>query len=164
MDQRELVRSLEEYFRKEEEEAHQLRKKVHAQRESISDEEWWAELIERTKNIRPTMLEVFERNKVEMIAKRFETIQSEEGFREKSVQRRAMDLLPYVSSLRSEQGDIGPLTEDQISQATTKMEAASLKLASQAEAKSDKTAKRFELSEMSSEQLSDWILDPKNQN
>ena len=164
MDQRQLVRSLEEHFRKEDEEAYEQRKRVHAEREAVSDDEWWAELIELTKNIRPTMLEVFERNKVEMISKRFETIQSEEGFREKSIQRRAMDLLPYVSSLRADHDESGPLTEDQISLATLKMEAANLKLASQADEKPNKAGKRFELGEMSSDQLSAWILEPENQN
>jgi hypothetical protein len=114
VDQREIVKKLEEYFREENRAHYHQRKKVHESRESLTDEEWWDELIERTKSIRPQMLSIFERNKEEMISKRFQTIDSEEGFREKAIQRQVMELLPHISSVRSEMGESDLLTEDQI--------------------------------------------------
>ena len=121
MDQRELVRQLEVHFRKVDQILHDHRKKVHEERGAISDEDWWAELIERTRGIRPQMLEVFERNKHEMIAKRFQTVSSEEGFREKMIQRRVMELLPFVSVIRAERGENGDLTSEHIRLASLKM-------------------------------------------
>ncbi len=114
MDQRELFRQLEEHFRNEDRAQLDQRKQIHLERESISDDEWWEELIERTRKIRPQMLEIFERNKIEMIAKRFLTISSEEEFREKVIQKRVMELLPHLSALRLENDEQGKVTDDQI--------------------------------------------------
>lgn len=114
MDQKELVRQLEAHFRKQDQAVHDHRKQVHAERQSLSDEEWWEQLVANTKGIRPEMLAIFERNKAEMIAKRFQTVSSEEGFREKQIQRRTMELLPYVSAVRADREETGDLTEDQI--------------------------------------------------
>lgn len=102
MDQRQIVKLLEEHFRKEDKDLHDHRKRLHEERVSISDEEWWDELIERTRAIRPQMVEVFERNKEDMILKRFHTISSEEDFRERMIQKRVMELLPFVSAVRAE--------------------------------------------------------------
>ena len=114
MDQKHLVKQLEEHFRNEDQGQLDHRKRVHEQRGSQTDEEWWKELIERTKSIRPQMLDIFERNKAEMIAKRFETVSSELGFREKMIQRRVMALLPHVTAVRLEKAEDGDLTDHQI--------------------------------------------------
>ena len=125
MDQREIVKKLEEYFRAEEKSQHEYRKRVHEDRQSLTNEEWWDELIDRTKSIRPQMLLIFERNKEEMISKRFQTIQSEEGFREKRIQQKVMELLPHVSAIRLEISEIGSLTHEQIQLATLRLESQS---------------------------------------
>ena len=114
MDQRKLVKQLEDHFRKEEQAHLDHRKRVHEVRGSQTDEEWWDELIERTRRIRPQMLAIFDKNKEEMISKRFHTISSEEGFREKQIQKRVMELLPYISAVRSERAEEGDLTKDQL--------------------------------------------------
>ncbi len=125
MDQREIVKKLEEHFREEERGQHDYRKRIHEDRLSLTDEDWWDELIERTKSIRPQMLSIFERNKEEMISKRFQTIQSEEGFREKKIQQKVMEILPHVTAIRFEIGEIGSLTQEQIQLATLKLESQS---------------------------------------
>jgi hypothetical protein len=114
MDQRQIVQRLEEHFRNEDKALFDQRNRVHEERSSVSDDEWWAELIEQTRSIRPQMVEVFERNKQDMISKRFQTAKSEEDFRLKTIQRRVMDLLPFVSIIRIELNAEGDLTVDQI--------------------------------------------------
>ena len=123
MDQREIVKQLEEHFREESKGHYHHRKKIQESRESLTDQEWWDELIDRTKSIRPQMLSIFERNKDEMISKRFQTIEAEVGFREKTIQKKVMELLPYISSVRSEMGEYDILTEDQIQLAKVRQSA-----------------------------------------
>jgi hypothetical protein len=125
VDQREIVKKLEEHFREEEKSQHEYRKRIHEDRLSLTDQEWWEELINRTKSIRPQMLSIFERNKEEMISKRFQTIHSEVGFREKLIQQKVIELLPHVSAIRVEIGVTGDLTVEHIQLAALRFEAQS---------------------------------------
>ena len=118
MDQRELVRQLEAHFRAEDEKLHDLMRKSRQEQDALSDEEWWARIVSDTRGIRPEMLEIFERNKDEMIKNRPKRIGSEEGFREKNIQRQVMELLPYVATYRAETGAIGDVTDEEIFVAT----------------------------------------------
>ncbi len=127
MTQQELVRRLEEHFRKEEQTLMEQREQVHEQQQQLSDEEWWQRVIADTVSIRPEMLQVFERNKEQMIANRFKTLSSELDFREKIIRSRVMELLPFVSALRKEQDSVGELTDEQIQQASVNMELANIK-------------------------------------
>ena len=117
MDQRELVRQLEEHFRNESQAFIDQRKRIHQEREALSDEAWWDQLVERTRAIRPQMLEIFERNKEEMISKRFETILKETDYQEKIIQKQVMGLLPHVSAVRADMEAYGDLTAEQIQRA-----------------------------------------------
>jgi hypothetical protein len=118
MDQRELVRQLEAHFRAEDEKLHEQMRKSRQEQDSLSDEEWWARIVSDTASIRPFMLEVFERNKEEMIKNRYKRLGSEEGFREKNIQQKVMELLPYVAAYRSETDANGDLSTDEIYVAT----------------------------------------------
>ncbi len=114
MDQRELVRQLEAHFRAEDEKLHEHMRKSRKEQDSLSDDEWWARIVADTIGIRPFMLEVFERNKEEMIKNRYKRHGAEEGFREKNIQRKVMELLPYLATYRAETGATGDLTSDEI--------------------------------------------------
>lgn len=127
MTQQELVRRLEEHFRKEEQTLMEQREQVHEQQQQLSDEEWWQRVIADTVSIRPEMLQVFERNKEQMIANRFRTVSSELDFREKTIRSRVMELLPFVSALLKEQEVEGELTDEQIQQASVTMNLANIK-------------------------------------
>ena len=63
------------------------------------------------------MLEIFERNKEEMISKRFETIRKETDYQEKIIQKQVMGLLPHVSAVRADMEAYGDLTAEQIQRA-----------------------------------------------
>ncbi len=122
MDQRELVRQMEAFFRKEDEEALQKRNEVQVQRDSLSDEEWWDQLVEQTRSIRPQMLTIFERNKAEIIAKRLETTKSEVGYYEKQIKQKVMMLLPHIMVIRSDRGITGDVSREQIEAARRRAE------------------------------------------
>lgn len=122
MDQRELVRQLEALLRQEDEDALRKRNEVQVQRDSLSDEEWWDQLVEQTRSIRPQMLAIFERNKAEIIAKRLETTKSEVGYYEKQIQKKVMMILPHLSAIRSDQGLTGDITQEQIEAARQRIE------------------------------------------
>ena len=121
MDQRQLVKRLEEHFKNEEQAQLDHRMRVHEERGSQTDDDWWDELIERTKSIRPQMLGIFERNKSEMIANRFKTASCELGFREKMIQKRVMEMLPHITAIRAEMSEHGDLTDHQVQLAQVRL-------------------------------------------
>ena len=122
MDQKQLAKQLEAHFRAEDEKLHDQTRKSRREQDLVSDEEWWHRIVTDTKSIRPQMLSIFERNKEEMISKRFQKNQSEEGFREKRIQQKVMELLPHVSAVRFEICEIGSLTQEQIQLAISRLE------------------------------------------
>lgn len=127
MDQRELVRQLEAHFRKEDAMLLEHWRATRHEQDSLSDEEWWIQLVSKTEGIRPEMMAVFERNKEEMIRNRPKRIGSEEGFREKNIQKKVMELLPYVSKFRAEREAVDDITDEEIYVASMRMHAESMK-------------------------------------
>ena len=128
MDQRELVHQLEGHFRKEDALLQERLRASRQEQDALSDEEWWDQLVARTKEIRPQMMEVFERNKEEMIRNRPKRIGSEEAFREKTIQRHVIEILPFVAAYRDETNSSGDLTDDQIYVATMRRHAETTKV------------------------------------
>ncbi len=129
MDQKQLAKQLEAHFRAEDEKLHEHERKSRLEQDLLSDEEWWARIVSDTASIRPFMLEVFERNKDEMIKNRYKRHGAEEGFREKNIQRQVMELLPYVATHRAENGASGDLTSDEVYVAFMRKSAESAKSA-----------------------------------
>ena len=106
---------LEAMLRAEDRSYVEVRKKQLAADSALTDEEWWQRLVEQTSGIRPEMIEVFERSKAEMIAGRHKPAKQEVEFREKMIQRKTLELLPFVMELRIETGATGHLTKEQLS-------------------------------------------------
>ena len=123
MDQREMLRQLEEHFRHEDERLAEHRQRVREQQEAISDEEWWEEAKAKMGKMRPEFLEMMERNKAEMIKNRSLNFLSDETFRERRIKRQAAELLPFVAALRSESEASGDITSDEIAKASMRMSA-----------------------------------------
>ena len=114
MDDKAIRSQLEALLRAEDNAFVAARKKQQEEMAALSDEEWWQRLVDQTNGIRPEMIEVFERSKVEMIAGRHKPAKQEVEFREKMIQRKTLELLPYVMELRIEEEATGNLTKDQL--------------------------------------------------
>ena len=124
MDDKAIRSQLEQMLRDEDRALVVARKKQLDEMAALSDEEWWQHLILQTKEIRPQMIEVFERNKEAMIAGRDKPAKQEIEFREKAIQRRIQELLPFLMELRLETGATGNLTRQQFQIANERLDGA----------------------------------------
>ena len=124
MDDKAIRSQLEQMLRDEDRALVVARKKQLDEMAALSDEEWWQHLILQTKEIRPQMIEVFERNKEAMIAGRDKPAKQEIEFREKAIQRKTQELLPLVMELRLETGATENLTKEHFQKATERLEGA----------------------------------------
>ena len=122
MPENELEQQLEQFLRKRDKDFVDHRKKHHQEQDSLTDEDWWAQLIERTQAIRPQMLPIFERNKSEMIAGRHKTAKQESEYREKQLRKKVLELLPLIYIVREDLGATGPLDEMQVEAAMLRLD------------------------------------------
>jgi hypothetical protein len=99
----------------------EARKKQIEATAAMSDEEWWEEIVAQTREIRPEMIEVFERSKAMMIENRHKPAIQGKEFREKMIQRKAQELMPFVMELRLERGSTSSLTKDEYQIASMRM-------------------------------------------
>ena len=121
MDDKAIRSQLEAMLRAEDDDFVAARKVQQDRLAAMSDDEWWDQIVSQTKDIRPQMIEVFERNKTEMISGRHKPAKQEVEFREKTIQRKTLDLLPFVMELRNEEGATGNLTKNQLHVASMRL-------------------------------------------
>jgi hypothetical protein len=122
MDDKAIRAQLEAMLRKEDHAFVEARAKQQQEIAALTDEEWWEQLLSQTREIRPRMIEVFERNKEVMIADRHKPARQGVEFREKMIQRKTLELLPFVMELRIEEGVTGDLTKQQFETATSRLD------------------------------------------
>lgn len=114
MTQSELLRQLEDHFRKQEESVAEHRHKMREEQEAISDDEWWEQAKSNMGKMRPEFMEIMERNKEEMIKNRSMKFLNDETFRDRRIKQMAIELLPFVAAVRADRSSTGDVTKDEI--------------------------------------------------